>query len=204
MHSLTRTIVALVASPIGILVLGVLDSTIFNWFPFGIDSAVVLLAARRGALAWIAPLLATAGSVCGAAFTFWMGAKIGEKGLERHVPRRRLAAIRRRVRRTSAITLAVLDLIPPPFPFTLFVLAAGALGVRASTFFATLIVCRLGRFGAEAFLAATYGPSILRWVDSDVVHDVVSLFIALAIAGSIVSIVRLARGAGLTTRRAAA
>ncbi len=162
MHTLTRSILAFVVSPIGILVLGVLDSTIFNWFPLGIDSAVVLLSARL------------------------------------------LAGIHRRVRRTSALMLAVLDLIPPPFPFTLFVLAAGALGVRAPTFFITLIVCRAVRFGAEAFLAMTYGPSILRWVDSDIVHDVGGVCIALAIAGSVVSIVRLVRSAGLTTRRAAA
>jgi hypothetical protein len=45
----------------GILLLGALDSTIFNWFPLGIDSAVILVSARGGRLAWIAPLLATAG-----------------------------------------------------------------------------------------------------------------------------------------------
>ena len=39
---------------------------------------------------WIVPLLATAGSVAGAALTFWMGVKIGEQGLERWVPRKRL------------------------------------------------------------------------------------------------------------------
>src|SRR5207253_6145726 len=95
------------------------------------------------------PLLATGGSVAGAALTFWMGVKIGERGLDRWVDERRLEKIRRRVRSSGAIALAVLDLIPPPFPFTPFVLAAGALEVDARTFFMTLVVCRLFRFGLE-------------------------------------------------------
>jgi membrane protein YqaA with SNARE-associated domain len=32
------------------------------------------------------PLLATAGSVAGAALTFWMGSVIGDAGLERYAP----------------------------------------------------------------------------------------------------------------------
>jgi membrane protein YqaA with SNARE-associated domain len=204
MHALSRWLVGLMASPIGVLVLGALDSTVFNWFPFGIDTAVILLSARRGSLAWAVALLATIGSVGGAAFTFWMGAKIGEKGLERYVAPRRLERIRSRVRRMGAIPLAVLDLIPPPFPFTPFVLAAGALGVDAPTFFITLAIFRLLRFGGEALIAASYGPHILVWIDSDIFRDVVAGCIALALLASLVSIVRLIRLSRPPTRRAAA
>jgi membrane protein YqaA with SNARE-associated domain len=49
----------------------------------------------------------------------------------------------------------------PPFPFTLFVLGAGALEVKPSTFFITLAVCRLVRFDTEALLAVL---SMLRFV----------------------------------------
>jgi membrane protein YqaA with SNARE-associated domain len=200
MHALTRWIVGLYASPVGVVVLGVLDSTIFNWFPFGIDTAVVLLSARLGRLAWAAAVLATAGSVGGAALTFWMGAQLGEKGLERHVPPRRLERVRARVHRTGAIALAVLDRIPPPFPFAPFVLAAGALGVNAATFFGTLAVCRLIRFGAEALLAAAYGRRIIAWTQSDLFHDFVGLCIAAAVVASGLSVVRLTRGKPRRTR----
>jgi membrane protein YqaA with SNARE-associated domain len=203
MHALTSWIVGLVASPAGILLLGALDSTIFNWFPLGIDSAVILVSARGGRLAWIAPLLATAGSVGGAALTFWMGATLGEKGLERYVSRRRLDRIRKRVRRAGAIALAVLDLLPPPFPFTPFVLVAGALGVKRSAFFITLTICRLARFGVEALLAGIYGGRLLVWLDSDVLRDFIAVAIMLAVTASVVSIVRLMR-TRLTARRATA
>jgi membrane protein YqaA with SNARE-associated domain len=193
MRLFSRWIIGLFASPLGVVVLAALDSTVFFSLPFGIDAVVVMMAAREGAFAWTIPLLATAGSIAGAALTFWMGATIGERGLERFVPPRRLKRVQRRVREAGAVTLAILDLIPPPFPFTPFVLAAGALDVDPWTFFITLTVCRLGRFGVEALLAVRYGRSALVWLDSDLFHDVVAWCIVLALIASAVTIARLMR-----------
>src|SRR5262245_48355879 len=104
-----------------------------------------------------------------------MGVKIGEKGLDRWVAdERRLDRIRRRIREKGAIALAILDLLPPPFPFTPFVLAAGALEVDPRAFFGTLAVRRIFRFGLEAALAVRHGRSILSWLDSDIFHDIVA------------------------------
>jgi len=204
MGTFSRWLIGLFASPVGIVVLAALDSTLFFSLPFGIDAAVIILAARSRGLAWAVPPLATAGSVAGAALTFWMGVKIGEKGLERYVPRKRLQRVRRRVRESGAIALAVLDLIPPPFPFTPFVLAAGALEVHTAKFFITLAVCRAVRFGGEALLAVWCGPRVLAILDSDAFHQIVGAFIALAIVASAISVVRLARASRPNRRRAAA
>ena len=65
----------LFASPVGVVVLAALDSTMFFSLPFGIDAAVIILAARLQTLWWVVPILATFGSVAGAALTFWMGVK---------------------------------------------------------------------------------------------------------------------------------
>jgi membrane protein YqaA with SNARE-associated domain len=193
MRALTHSILALFASPSGVVILAALDSTLFFSMPFGIDAAVVLLAARLHDRWWIAPILATIGSTLGAALTFWMGEKIGEKGLDRWVAAKRLAQVRARVRKSGAIALAILDLIPPPFPFTPFVLAAGALEVKRKTFFTTLVACRMFRFGLESTLALIYGSRILSWMDSDVFHDVVLFFILATIVMTTASIVQLIR-----------
>jgi membrane protein YqaA with SNARE-associated domain len=193
MRALTRWVLSLFVSPVGVIVLAALDSTLFFNLPLGIDTVVIMLAARMHEFAWAIPLLAAAGSVAGAALTFWMGAKIGEKGLDRYAPKKRLEKIRARVRRSGAIALAVLDLIPPPFPFTIFVLAAGALEVKPTIFFVMLAVCRVIRFGLEAWLAVIYGRRIIRWLDSDLFHDIVGFFIVVAIVLTIISIVRLVR-----------
>ena len=196
MRSFSQWIVALFASPAGVVILAALDSTVFFSLPFGIDAAVVILAAQLHELWWIVPLLATFGSIAGAALTFWMGVKIGERGLDRWVAEKRLTRIRRRVREKGAIALAVLDLIPPPFPFTPFILAACALEVDTRIFLATLTACRLFRFGLEAVLAVIYGRSILLWLDSDLFHDIVAFFIFLAVVLTTVSIVKVVRTSG--------
>jgi membrane protein YqaA with SNARE-associated domain len=203
MRLFSRWAIALFASPLGVFVLGALDSTLFFSLPLGIDAAVVILAAQLGDFWWIAALLATSGSLLGAALTFWMGKKVGEAGLDRWVPRRRLTRIRKRIREQGAIALAVLDLIPPPFPFTPFVLAAGALEVDARTFFVTLTACRLFRFGIEAALALIYGERIVRWLDSDLFHDIVSVFIVLAAVLTTISIVKVVRTSGRRVGRRA-
>jgi membrane protein YqaA with SNARE-associated domain len=204
MRAFTHWIITVCASPAGVVILAALDSTLFFSLPFGIDAVVILLAARMRAFWWIVPLLATAGSVAGAALTFWMGIKIGEQGLERWVPEKRLVQVRAKVRQSGAIALAVLDLIPPPFPFTPFVLAAGALEVRARTFFVTLVLCRLLRFGFEAALALVYGDRIMGWFDSDLFHAVVMIFIVVAVLLTLVSIVQVIRATRPAQPQAAA
>lgn len=192
MRSLSRRLVALFASPLGVFVLAALDSSLFFSLPFGIDAVVIIVAARLPE-AWLVPLLAAAGSVTGAALTFWMGVKIGERGLERYVQPKRLQKIRKRIKESGAVALASLSLIPPPFPFTPFVLVAGALEVRRATFFTTLALCRIIRFGIEAALAVRYGRRILRWLDSPLFQDVVAGCIVLTVVLTILSIVRVTR-----------
>jgi membrane protein YqaA with SNARE-associated domain len=205
MRSLSGRILGLIASPLGLLILAALDSTLFFSLPGGIDAAVLLVAARRQTAWWLVALLATAGSVGGAALTFWMGVKIGEHSLDRYIPRNRLARIRRKVNDAGAIGLAVLDLIPPPFPFTPFILAAGALEVNSSTFFGTLTACRLIRFGAEALLAIIYGRRILQWLNSNAFLDTVVAVALLGAALTILSIVKLLKSSrgSVGNRRAA-
>ena len=204
MRSIAAWIINSLSSPVGLVILAALDSTLFFSLPFGIDGAVIIAAAHRGPVTWAIPFLATAGSTAGAAFTFWMGTKIGEHSLERHVSASRLNRARRLIKRGGAGAIALLDLIPPPFPFSPFVLAAGALKVHAPTMFGILAVCRIGRFGLEVYLANRFGRTVLSWIESNTFRDVVFVFIALAVAASIFSIVRLIRSSRTPARRIAA
>jgi membrane protein YqaA with SNARE-associated domain len=204
MHSLTRWVLTTFTTPLGVFVLAALDSTVFFSVPFGIDAAVIILAAHSQAAAWLVPIVASVGSMGGAAFTFWMGVKIGDKGLQRYVADRRLQRIRGRIEHSGAIALAIADLIPPPFPFTAVVLAAGALEVSPTLFFATLLVTRLARFGIEALLAVRFGKQILSWLESDLFQNVVLTLIVLAAVLTVFGVVRLIRSSPPASRRAAA
>ena len=107
--------------------MGALDSSLVFFLPLGIDFVVILLAARKPELFWLYALLATAGSLAGAAGTFWLGRQVGEHGLS-EAGETDPAEPGSRARQSSAraYIVAALALIPPPFPFTAFVLTSGA------------------------------------------------------------------------------
>jgi membrane protein YqaA with SNARE-associated domain len=170
-----------------------LDSSMVFFLPFGVDIAVIILASRSRELFWLYPVLASLGSVCGALITYYIGRRVGELGLERFVPKKRLMGIRRRIEGKGAIALAVTNLIPPPFPFTACILAAGALKVSMPLFFVTLGVTRLLRYGCEAVLAYFYGRQIVNWLDSEAVEYVGIALLAITLVGSAVTIVQLVR-----------
>ena len=184
-------------TPPGLIILGALDSSLIFFLPLGIDFAVIILSARKPELFWLYALLATAGSVLGAGVTFWIGRKIGELGLTRLVSPSRLQRVRNRVTQRAAISVGALAMIPPPFPFTAFVLTSGAIGANAWTFIVALAVARLVRFGLEGALAAVYGRQILRWMESPTFEIAVGALIVMAVVGTIVSGVGVAR----STRR---
>jgi membrane protein YqaA with SNARE-associated domain len=180
-------------TPAGLLAMGVLDSSLVFFLPLGIDFVVILLAARKPEWFWLYAILATAGSVIGSAFTFWVGRKIGDVGLQRFIKPSRLKRVQERVGRSAAVTVGSLAIIPPPFPFTAFVLTSGAANVNVWTFLVTLAGVRVLRFGAESGLAAYYGRGIIAWMKSPTFTIVVGVMTGMAIIGTVISAVAVYR-----------
>lgn len=177
----------------GVVAMGALDSSLVFFLPLGIDFVVILLVARKPELFWLYAILATIGSLIGAAGTFWIGRKVGEHGLSKLVKASRLSRIQKRVGDSAAVTIAALAIIPPPFPFTAFVLTSGAWRVNAWTFFVTLAAVRMGRFLAEGALAAHYGRGLLAWMQSSTFKITVGGLAVIAVIGTIVSAVAVYR-----------
>lgn len=192
-----RALTAYFLTPAGLVLLGILDSSLVFFLPLGIDVVLIALCARQPELFWAYALMATAGSLTGAAATYWLGMKVGQEGMTRWIGKARLARVRARVSGRAAAGVAALAIIPPPFPFTAFVLASGAFALDVWRFFSTLALVRLVRFGAEAALAARYGHQILRWMESSVFEAIVSALIVLALVGTAISAASVLR-----TRRA--
>src|SRR5437763_1908661 len=80
-----------------IWLLAALDSTIVVMIPQAIDIAVIVLASRSRELFWLYPILASLGSLCGAAVTFYIGRRLGEAGMEHFVSKNRFESVRRRI-----------------------------------------------------------------------------------------------------------
>ena len=194
MKALFYSLLGYFLSPFGIVLMGVLDSSMVFFLPLGIDFVVILMAARKPELFWLYAILATIGSTIGAAFTFWLGRKVGEVGLAKLIKPTRLKRVQKMVSEGAAYTVPALALIPPPFPFTAFVLVSGALRANVSKFFITLSAVRLLRFGVEAWAASYYGRGILTFMQSRTFTVIVGVLIALAVIGTIISAVAVYRG----------
>lgn len=192
-RSVFSSVLAYFLTPAGVFVLGVLDSSLVFFMPMGLDVVVILLAARNPDLVWLIPLLATGGGLAGSAVTFWIGRKVGEHGLSRLIRPSRLERVQRRIRRSAAPAVAALGIIPPPFPFTPFILAGGAFGLSVWRFFSTLAAVKLVRFGLESLLAARLGTRIVQWTESTAFEVAIGVVIVLALVGTGVSIVLLFR-----------
>jgi membrane protein YqaA with SNARE-associated domain len=192
-RALTRWVLAALGSPAGLVALAALDSSVLLVAPFALDATVIVLVAHHPTRFWIFPLLATTGSLVGAAVTYWMGRKLGEHGLDRFVTARRLERALSRARATGAAALAMLAIIPPPFPFTPVILAAGVLELDFWHFLAALAAARLARFGIETGLALVYGRQIVAWLESDIVKIVAGTIGMAMLAATGYTIVRLTR-----------
>jgi membrane protein YqaA with SNARE-associated domain len=199
MRSLFYSFLGYFLTPAGLLAMGVLDSSLVFFLPLGIDFVVILLAAKKPEWFWLYAILATAGSVIGSAFTFWVGRKIGDVGLQRFIKPSRLKRVQERVGRSAAVTVGSLAIIPPPFPFTAFVLTSGAAKVNAWTFLVTLAGVRALRFGAESGLAAHYGRGIIAWMKSPTFTVVVGVMTGMAIIGTVISAVAVYRSTRKST-----
>jgi membrane protein YqaA with SNARE-associated domain len=194
MRGLIRTLAVFFFSlgGFGLLLLGILDSSLL-FMPLGNDLLVVALTAAHRQRMLYYVLMATAGSTIGVDFTRWVSARGAEKTLEDTRKRRRFAYVERKVKERGAFALAVAALMPPPFPFTPFVMVAGALQYPRRKMLVVIAAARALRFGVEGTLALIYGRGIIRMARAPWVANFILVLVVVSVAGSIWSLVSLIR-----------
>jgi membrane protein YqaA with SNARE-associated domain len=173
----------------GLLTLGVLDSSPLLMVPIGNDLLVLALCARYHERAVYYVLMATVGSLIGCFATDWVSRK-GESGLKKHMSSHYLKHIQKLVEKRAAWTLVLASLMPPPFPFTAVVAAAAAFKYPRIKLMSYTAVGRVMRFAIEAALAIHYGHWIVEQAQSQLLYDVMIALIVISIVGSAISIYR--------------
>ncbi|MGC2639408.1 MAG: VTT domain-containing protein [Acidobacteriaceae bacterium] len=151
----------------GVFVVSLLDTAPFPLPIPGSTDILILILGANGEWPWLLALVAIAGSLLGAYFTWAAGKKGGEKMLDRYAPRRFRAYIVRWVKAHGLLSVCLAALLPPPIPLMPFLLAAGAFGVTRRQLFIAMGIARTVRYGGEAALAAIYGRQILRFWHRD-------------------------------------
>ena len=131
--------------------------------------------------------LTTLGSLIGCALLYGVGRKGGEAFLRR-TPRMtddKLVRMQNWYRRHGVLAVIIPSLLPPPTPFKIFVLSAGAFGISWPKFIAAVVVGRGIRYFSEGILAVIYGPAAIEFVRQN--YGMIGLGLAiLIVAGAAV------------------
>jgi membrane protein YqaA with SNARE-associated domain len=148
---------AIVASAggLGLFLIAFLDSSVLT-FPVINDLLLIDLSIRNPARMPYYAAMATMGSVGGCLFLYYLARKGGEAMFHKHAGPR-AQHIRAWIDRNGFLSILVTALLPPPNPFKVFVIAAGAFEMPVRTFVLGLLAARAIRFFGEGFLAIRYG-----------------------------------------------
>ncbi len=161
--------------------------------PLGNDLLVLALCARQHERWPYYAAMAAAGSTLGCLLVDLVVRKGGERGLERRLSRRKAERVRTKVRDRAGYALAVASVMPSPFPFTPFVIAASAFQYPRRRLLAVVAVARFVRFSVVGVLAVIFGRHILRLGESPWVQGAILLLVVIAIGGSVLSILHWIR-----------
>ena len=140
---------------LGLFLIAFLDSSILT-FPIINDLLLIDLSIHYPARMPYYAGMATLGSVGGCLLLYYIARKGGEAMFRKHAGPR-AGRIQAWTKRNGLVSILVTALLPPPTPFKVFVLAAGALEMPVGTFVLGLILARGFRFFAEGLLAVKYG-----------------------------------------------
>ena len=139
----------------GLFAIALLDSALIP-LPGGPDAVMLLLSTQSPAWMPLYALGATAGSVVGCVILYYISRRAGRKALEKFPPQKQ-ARVKELVDRYDVLSVLVASVLPPPFPFKLFVITAGVFRLSLVRFAAAVAVGRAFRFFLEGFLAVRYG-----------------------------------------------
>jgi membrane protein YqaA with SNARE-associated domain len=141
--------------PFGLFVVAVLDST-FVPLPSSVDALMLLLSTANPRWMLLYALMATSGSALGCWILYVISRRAGARALKRfsEAKQRRVKEL---IDRYDMMAVLVATLLPPPFPFKLFVISAGVFRFSPTRFMIAIVAGRAFRFLLEGYFAVRYG-----------------------------------------------
>jgi len=141
--------------PFGLLAIAFLDSVLVP-MPGGVDAVLLVLAATRPSWMLIYVAAATIGSTAGCVGLYQLSRRAGKRALSRFSAKKQ-KRVKDLIDRYDVMSVLVASLLPPPFPFKLFVVSSGVFRLNLTRFTLAISVGRIIRYLFEGYLAAHYG-----------------------------------------------
>src|SRR5258708_32471613 len=134
---------------LGLFLIAFLDSSVLT-FPVINDLLLIDLSIRFPSRMPYYAAMATLGSVGGCLLLYYIARKGGEAMFQKQAGPR-AQTIRAWIKRNGFLSILVTALLPPPTPFKVFVIAAGALGMPGQTIVLGLLRAPAHPFFVEGF-----------------------------------------------------
>jgi membrane protein YqaA with SNARE-associated domain len=163
----------------GLLIVAFLDSSVLS-FPFFTDALVIELSRERPARMPYYAAMAAAGSLLGCIWLYLLAKKAGEAYFHRRHGKIAIQ-VKRWVGRHAFLSVFVPSILPPPFPFKVFVFAEGVFQVRLKTFVLALLLGRGLRYSIEGILAVRYGEATLVFLRAHSGAFLLSVVVVMAL-----------------------
>ena len=141
--------------PFGLFAIAFLDSVMVP-MPGGVDAVLLLLAAARPSWLLIYVAAATIGSTIGCVALYRLSQRAGKKALSKFSESKQ-KRVKDLIDRYDVMSVLVASLLPPPFPFKLFVVSAGVFRLNLMRFTLAVAGGRTFRYLLLGYLAARYG-----------------------------------------------
>ncbi len=139
----------------GLFAVALLDST-FVPLPSSADALMLLLTAAHPRWMLLYAFMATAGSALGCWILYLISRRAGARALRRFSEAKQ-KRVKELIERYDMAAVLVATLLPPPFPFKLFVVTAGVFRFSLVRFMIAIVVGRAFRFLLEGYFAVRFG-----------------------------------------------
>ena len=139
----------------GLFAVALLDSA-FVPLPSSADALMILLSTAHPRWMPLYAFMATAGSAIGCWILYSISRRAGARAL-RKFSEAKQKRVKELIERYDMAAVLVATLLPPPFPFKLFVVTAGVFRFSLTRFMIAIVAGRAFRFLLEGYLAVRYG-----------------------------------------------
>ncbi|MBI3400114.1 MAG: DedA family protein [Acidobacteria bacterium] len=161
----------------GLFLVAFLDSSFLS-LPEIADLLVVYMVTQEPARMAIYAAAATLGSLGGCLVMYYLGRKGGEALVRKRFAGSSVDRAMRAFQRYGVMAVLVPSILPPPAPFKVFVLLAGAAGISVGRFVTAVVLGRGARYLALGLLAVKYGDRAMAYLHE---HGVAASLVVLGV-----------------------
>jgi membrane protein YqaA with SNARE-associated domain len=147
----------------GLFVLALLDSSFLS-FPQVSDILIIVLSTKYPARMVYYAAMTTVGSLLGCFLLYGVARRGGESFLRKRLKGRYVDRALALYQKYGLLAVVVPALLPPPVPFKVFVLMAGAAAVPPWRFGSAIVIGRGIRYFGQGYLAVLYGEQAAEFM----------------------------------------